>query len=196
MNIQTYPMPVAAVVALSGKTASERKMSALDNASHTALVLLSHGKGKLAKMANEARAPIESMQAAVAIANGDYQSFAVAYAGKTGNDVRFGLKDQSGQWVRKPAADFRKFGAVLEHAQLQLEAKNKVYTAKGDYTTAAADLLGLISLHDRAVALMDARDQRDAARREEQRIEDELLTLEAIEAALPVGDTELAVAAL
>lgn len=189
MNIQSYPLSNVVTSALVGKTASERKFSALDSADEVGLRGLSHGKGKVAKAAAGALAVHDSAQIAYSIGMGNLAAFATIYAGKTGLDVRFGLKDSAGQWVRKPADDFRKFGGVLEHALLQLQVKGKDLTAKGEPSSAAADLHGLISLHTKACQVMDRRDAEQAAKRAEQdRVEQELLTLEAIELAIAKGE--------
>lgn len=193
MNIlNNYPLSAVVQSALVGKTASARKLSALDMADEVGLRGLSHGKGKVAKEAAGALAVRDVATIAYSIGMGNLSAFATIYAGKTGNDVRFGLKDAAtGQWVRKPADDFRKFGAILEHALLQLEVKGKHVTAKGDDSSAAGDLKGLVSLHATACRVMDKRDADQAAKRGAE----ELLTLEAIELAIDAADAELAAVA-
>lgn len=166
MNLmQSTEFAATVHVALVGKTASERKLSALDLADDTAIVALSHGTGKLAKQAQELKRDSELHGVALSIANGNFQAFAVKVAGALGENVKFGRKDADGNVVRKAGDDFRAFGGVLEHKLLQLEDKGKVFAASGKYTAAAAEIMYLIGLHGVVVKLMDKREAEIAAKR-------------------------------
>ena len=184
MNQNQYPLSAVVQSCLVGKTASERKMSVVASTNdETALRGLSHGAGKVAKEAGARLKGHDAAQIAYSIGMGNLAAFAAIYAGKTGNDVRFGAKHTDGSWARKPSDDFRAFEGVLLHALLQLEAKGKDVNAKGLPSAAAADLQGLLSLHHRAVEVMNDRAEMDARRRAEQ-VAQELLTLDAMELAI------------
>ena len=124
------------------------------------------------------------------IAAGDLQSFAVAYLGLTGRNVTFGIKADDGSWVRKPAQDFRDFGAILRHEHAQLG--DKAFDSKGFPSTASAAILGLLDTHAQAIALMDAKLAKDRALSEQRESEARTLAIAAefdrIEAEIEAGE--------
>lgn len=177
-------------LALSGTKANDRKMSALSQACATGIVAISHGRGTVAREAQAMKRDDEMQGVAVAVGSGNFHVFAVAYSARTGQNIKFGCRDDNGKWVRKPSSDFREFGATLRHALLQLEAKDKVYNAKGGFTAAAADLSYLIGLHTKACEVMDRIAEAEAAKTakltaeiaaEMARIDTEVLELQAAE---------------
>lgn len=173
LMLSTSATEHAVSIMLTGKTLSERKMSALECADLSGIVAISHGKGKAAKVAADMKRDAEVRQIAVDIGSGNFQAFAVAVAARTGQAVRFGEK-ADGRWIRKPSEDFRAFGGTLRHAMLQLEAKGKAITPKGDPTAAAADIMYLQSLHAAALRVLDARAEADRLRVEAQKAELEI----------------------
>lgn len=165
-------------ITLTGNKTTERKMSALDQADETATRAIAYGSGKVAKAA-AARIAQSDVQGIVRnIASGNLGAFAAIVAAKLGEAVKFGVKDaETGGWSVKPSQAFREFGAVLAHKFTQLEDKGKVYKANGvDYTAAAVELLGLISMHHQVCEVMNARDEAERVRRENE------ATLRALEA--------------
>ena len=153
-------------ITLLATKATEKKQEALDAADATAIVAISHGKGAVAKQAHAIKSAGEFDGVANNIAAGNLQAFAVIVAAKLGESVSFkARRDAEGNIIAKASDAFREFGSVLSHKMLQLEAKDKVYTAKGTYTSAAAELQYLIKLHADVCAKMDARAAEDAARR-------------------------------
>lgn len=194
MNQNQYPLSAVVQSCLVGKTASERKMSVVCSTNdETALRGLSHGAGKVAKEAGNRLKGHDAAQIAYSIGMGNLAAFAAIYAGKTGNDVRFGAKHTDGTWARKPSDDFRAFEGVLLHALLQLEVKGKDVNAKGLPSAAAADLQGLMSLHRRAVEVMNEGVAADADRRARMASEQTTLAIAAeldrIDAEIEAGET-------
>lgn len=158
----------AVALTLSGTKATDRKRSALGQADQVGRVLISHGNGSIAKEAREDLGEAQRDGAAKSIANGNLHAFATAWAARTGEAVKFGLKNEDGSWKRRPSEDFRAFRNVIEHAMTQLESRGKALTAKGQPTNAMADLMYMMSLHTAAVRYMDERDEADAKRRAEE----------------------------
>lgn len=153
-------------ITLLATKATEKKQEALDAADATAIVAISHGKGAIAKQAHAIKSAGEFDGVATSIAAGNLQAFAVIVAAKLGESVSFkARRDTEGNIIAKASDAFRAFRGVLDHKMLQLEAKDKVYTAKGEYTSAAADLAYLIKLHSDVCKKMDERAAEDAARR-------------------------------
>lgn len=188
MQLQLNPTFVQTTVALtlSGTKATDRKMSALSQADDVGIVAISHGSGTVAKEARAMKAEAERDAVAENIGRGNFHAFAVAWAARTGETVKFGLKDHTGAVVRKASDDFRKFSSVIEHKIANLEDKGKIYNAKGNYTSAAADLMYMLSLHERAIKVMDAIAAADAARRA--KLAEEQATLLAMEQLAESGE--------
>lgn len=183
MNFLTTNIERTVALQLSGTKASDRKMSALSQADSFGVVAISHGRGTVAKEAQAMKRDDEMGAVATAIGTGNFHAFAVAWAARTGETVKFGLKDESGAVVRKASEDFAKFAGVIEHKLLQLEDKGKVFTSKGMYTSAAADLMYMQALHTAALRVMAERRAEDEARRAKLANE---IKMDLIESAEPV----------
>ncbi len=171
-TIAAFPVVTERAVAImlgSGKV-TERKSGALAVADTTGARIIAYGRGTVAKEAREMVRNDDFQRMAEDIGmHGNLHAFAAAFAAFTGESVKFGVKDAEGKkWVRTPSRDFREFGSVLRQRMTTLEDKGKDTTSKGTYTSAYADLMDLLVLHEAAVAMMDARDARDAERRAKQ----------------------------
>ena len=191
-SVELYPAAAAITVVGVGKTATLRKLSALDQVqSRASLLILKRVKGKVGKAATVLDAAFEDEMIVRLVGAGDFHAFAVAYLGTTGRNVTFGAKDAKGVWITKPSADFRSFGAILRHEHAQLG--DKAFDSKGYPSTASAALLGLLDTHARSVALMDEAVAVDNERRARLAAEQTTLAIAAeldrIDAEIEAGET-------
>ena len=154
----------------TGKTAGDKKMSALAVASGTAMRLIGHGTGKVAKAARSGDAMLSFEAAAVTIAAGDLGCFAAIVAAKLGRSVQFRKSTApDGSVTESASQSFRAYRAILNDLILQEQGKaGGGYNEKGLPKALMGELLGLLQLHTAAVRCMDARDAADAERRAKQ----------------------------
>jgi hypothetical protein len=138
----------------TGKTATDRKLSALIVAkqnSEAALVAMSYQTGKVGKAAREARAEVDNVRVVDTFARGDLLGLAATIGAILGETVKFAKTETRSAWESVAA-----FRSVIEHKFDQLESKGKVFGSKGTYTAAAAALKQADLLIAQVLARKDA----------------------------------------
>jgi hypothetical protein len=143
--------PDSAHIAATGKTATDRKMNALQLA-HTgkndaAIAAISHGTGKVAAKAREIKKADELQRIVDSFARGNLAGLAQLISATLGESVKFAkVTDAEGNVVRSAWDAVSGYVGVLENKLLQLQDKGKEFTAKGDYTAAAYTLHYLLGV--------------------------------------------------
>lgn len=176
---QTFALAPAdsANVMLTGKTATDRKLAALHavatrdehgrRVSEAAVVAMSYGAGKVATQARDMRRADDSIKVVETFARGDLQGLAATCAATLGESVRFAkITGANGEVIKSAWESVREFKSVIDHKLLQLSAKDKMYTAKGDLTAAAKSLEYVNGLITATLARKEAIQAEDNERRE------------------------------
>ena len=143
--------PDSAHIAAMGKTATDRKMNALQLASasknEAAVVAISHGTGKVAAKARELKKTEELRAIVDSFARGNLSGLAQLISATLGESVKFAkVVDAEGNVTRSAWEAVTGYVGVLENKLLQLQDKDKEFTAKGDYTAAAYTLHYLLGV--------------------------------------------------
>lgn len=168
--------PDSAHVSATGKTATDRKMNALQLASTSkndaAIAAISHGTGKVAAQAREIKKRDEMARIVDSFARGNLAGLAQLISATLGESVKFTkVTNAEGETIRSAWDSVAQYVGVLENKLLQLQDKGKEFTAKGDYTAAAYTLHYLMGVVNNTLARKAAIAEANAAQAEAARLQ-------------------------
>lgn len=172
--------PDSTHISATGKTATDRKMNALQLAvgrnaqerNDAAIAAISHGTGKVAAQAREIKKRDEMARIVDSFARGNLAGLAQLISATLGESVKFTkVTNAEGETIRSAWESVSQYVGVLENKLLQLQDKGKEFTAKGDYTSAAYTLHYLMGVVNNTLARKAAIAEANAAQAEAARLQ-------------------------